>query len=67
MVEVIDDGVDGVIVDHEDVDAVADAVVSLVRDPSRLKEMGRRGNAKARWEFTEVRMADQTVRALGDA
>ena len=67
VVEVIDDSVDGVIVDPEDVDAVADAVVSLVRDPSRLKEMGRRGNAKARWEFTEVRMADQTVRALGDA
>ena len=43
----IEDGVDGVVVEPEDVDSVADAVVALLRDPSRLREMGRRGNEKA--------------------
>ena len=61
----IEDGVDGVVVEPEDVDSVADAVVALLRDPSRLREMGRRGNEKAGRRFSEVRMADEMLRAIG--
>ena len=65
VLEVIEDGVDGVVVEPEDVDSVADAVVALLGDPSRLREMGRRGNEKACRRFSEVRMADEMLRAIG--
>ena len=65
VIEVVEDGVDGIIVDPEDVGAVADAILSLVSAPSMLKEMGRRGHAKTRNKFSDVIMADQFVNALG--
>ena len=65
VTEVIEDGVDGIIVEPEDVGAIADAILSLVCAPSTLKEMGRRGHAKARQRFSGAIMADHVVRALG--
>ena len=63
-VEVIDDGVNGVIVQPEDVEAVEDAILTLVASPSELTEMGRRGHAKACTKFSDLNMVDQIVKAL---
>ena len=66
VIEVIEDGVDGVIVEPEDVTAVADAILSLVGVTSKLEEMGRRGHAKASTKFSDVIMVGQLVKALRD-
>jgi glycosyltransferase involved in cell wall biosynthesis len=44
--EFVRDGVDGYLVPPEDPDSLRDAVLRLVEDPSRCREMGR--NARAR-------------------
>ena len=64
VVEVIDDGVDGVIVNPEDVRSVEDAVLSLVRSPSRMEEMGRRGREKAKRKFSDSAMVERMVTVL---
>ena len=66
QLEIIEDGVDGVIVEPDDVAAVADSILGLVGNPSRLKEMGRRGRIKASREFSRTVMVDNLVRALRD-
>lgn len=64
--EIIEDGVDGVVVDPTDVVAVANSIVALIRDPGRLREMGRRGMIKARRSFSRSAMADRLVHVLRD-
>ena len=62
--EIIEDGVDGVIVDPDDVNSVADSIVQLIQKPERLEEMGRRGRVKAMQKFSRTAMAEQLVRAI---
>ena len=62
--EVIEDGVDGRLVDADCVESVADVIVSMVRAPSELREMGRRGHEKAHMRFTEIAMATLVVNSL---
>ena len=64
VVEVISHGFDGVTVDPDDVDAVADSIISLLSDPAKLKEMGIRGNEKATRRLTDLVMADKVIQAL---
>ena len=64
--EIIEDGFDGVIVDPDDVLAVGRTICNLMRDPARLRQMGRRGRVKARQRFGTAAMADNIVGALGD-
>ena len=64
VVEVIDDGVDGTLVDPESVDSVAKAILSVIGDVSRLVDMGRKGRVKASKKFTEENMAVQVIRAV---
>jgi glycosyltransferase involved in cell wall biosynthesis len=45
--ELIEPGVDGLVVPPNDADALADAISSLVDDPERAAEMGRAGREKA--------------------
>lgn len=47
-VEMVDDGDTGVLVTPADAQALADAMLSLLRDPQRAQAMGRRAQAAAR-------------------
>lgn len=53
------DGETGLLVDGNDVDAVADAVASLLEDPARAGAMGTAGRARAEGFFTWSRAAAQ--------
>jgi glycogen synthase len=54
---VIEDGVDGLLVDYQDADDLARAILDLLRDPSRAKAMGEAGRAKVLARFTWERIA----------
>jgi len=64
VLELVEDGVDGVLVEPEEVSTVASAIVSLARDPSTLLEMGRRGYTKASEQYSDVIMADRIEGAV---
>ena len=64
VTEVIDDGVNGHLVDPESVADVADRIVAAVRDRARLCEMGQRGLEKSRERFSESAMAVALSSAL---
>lgn len=65
--EIIEDGVDGVIVEPDDVITVADSIVQLIQNPERLEEMGRRGHVKAMQKYSRIAMADKVVQAIDEA
>jgi glycosyltransferase involved in cell wall biosynthesis len=53
--ELVEDGETGILVDVGDVDALADAIVSLADDPALAKAMGRRGReAMRRFDLSHV-------------
>ena len=58
MREVIDDGVDGLIVPQRDAAALADSIESLLRDPARRLELGRNAVEKVRTKF-DVRICEK--------
>jgi phosphatidylinositol alpha-mannosyltransferase len=65
--DVMDDGRQGVLVKPEDSDKLAAALVSLLRDPARRREMGERGRKKAQryaWPVVAARVLEyySTVR-----
>ena len=66
VVEVIDDGQDGVIVDPESIDTIAQVICNLLAEPGRLKAMGEKGYAKAQSRFSDVAMARGILATLGD-
>jgi glycosyltransferase involved in cell wall biosynthesis len=59
--QVVDDGVNGLLVPARDSDALADAIATLARDPARRDRMGRASEAKARREFDQQRVIDITL------
>jgi glycosyltransferase involved in cell wall biosynthesis len=63
--EIVRDGVDGLLVDPEDADAVATAILALLRDPERRRRMGAAGRAQVSERFTEARMAEEAWRLAG--
>ena len=58
MTEVIDDGVEGLVVREKDAVALADAIESLLRDPERRKQLGRAAAQKVREKF-DVRVCEK--------
>ncbi|HEX8170372.1 MAG TPA: glycosyltransferase family 4 protein [Thermoanaerobaculia bacterium] len=50
--ELVEDGVNGVLVPQRDPRALADAMRSLLSDPERAHQLGERGREKVRREFT---------------
>ena len=56
------DGVEGVLVEPGDPEAIAGAVAELLRDPDEAAEMGRRGQRRRREEFD----LDVTARMIGE-
>lgn len=65
--ELIDPGVDGELVRHNDADALAGALKRLVGDPARAFEMGRAGRAKVLAEFAPERHLERLERLYRQA
>ena len=58
IAEIVQDGVQGIVVPARNVDALAHAIESLRADPERRARMGAAGRAQARARFSSVRMLD---------
>jgi glycosyltransferase involved in cell wall biosynthesis len=56
---VIEDGIDGLLVDPDDSKTIADAIIQLLADPERRVRMGERGYAKTVAHFTWDRVTDE--------
>ena len=60
--EAVENGVSGIIVPSEDADALAAAIVELLSDPAKARQMGAEGNRQAAEKFTtEVMMVRITT------
>ena len=59
--QVVDDGVNGVLVPVRDSRALADAIAALARDASLRQRMGRAAVEKAKREFDQQRVIDITL------
>jgi glycosyltransferase involved in cell wall biosynthesis len=57
--DVIDEGVDGLLVEFGNVAQIAAAIDSLLADPDRAREMGQRGRAKVETHHTWDRIYDR--------
>lgn len=60
--EVVADGVTGILVPPRDPDALAEAIVCLLRDPDLRCKMGQMGRERVAQWFTVERMVEQTER-----
>jgi glycosyltransferase involved in cell wall biosynthesis len=58
--EQVADGVTGILVPHQDVDALSAAISTLANDPDRRHQMGRAGKHKFAQEFTVEQMVEKT-------
>jgi glycosyltransferase involved in cell wall biosynthesis len=59
--EIVRDGGTGLIVPPRDPDRLAAAILSLLDDPARARDMGRRGSADVAARFTPDRLAEETL------
>jgi glycosyltransferase involved in cell wall biosynthesis len=59
ITDVIEDGVDGLLVAPEDVTGLARGIVSLLADPERASALGRRGQTKVAARYSWARIADE--------
>ena len=60
----IDDGVDGFLVEEKNVGQLAERIVTLLGDPGRRDEMGRRGFEKVRTRFNPSDIAGSLLKTL---
>lgn len=58
--EIVADGETGLLVSPGDSARLTDALLTLLRDPARASEMGRRGRQRLAQQFTVARMVEQT-------
>jgi glycosyltransferase involved in cell wall biosynthesis/GT2 family glycosyltransferase len=65
--EVIDEGLTGLLVEPQNPTALAEAIVSLLQMPGRLREMGIAARERLLEEFTYVQMARRFARAYRKA
>jgi glycosyltransferase involved in cell wall biosynthesis len=59
--QVVDDGVNGVLVNVRDSNALKAAIIALARDPLLRQRMGRASTEKAKREFDQQRVIDITL------
>jgi len=64
--EVVDNGVNGLLVPKKDPAALAAAIDQLVRDPSARKAMGEQGRVKAQAEFDERTVVERVMATYRD-
>ena len=62
--EIVDDGVTGVLVPPGNVEQAASTVAALVSDPGRRAAMGRAGRERAQREFTVAAMRRRIVEQI---
>lgn len=62
--EIIEDGVTGLLVDQSNVSGLAHALIGLLRDPSRRKEMGRAGFKRLQTAFSFEQFNERLHAAL---
>ncbi len=65
--EVVQDNVTGILVPPKDPDALADAIVRLLRDPALRRRLGNAGRERVLHEFTTDRIVDQTLKVYETA
>lgn len=58
--EIVTDGETGLLAPPGDSARLTDALLTLLRDPARAQEMGRRGRQRLAQQFTVARMVEQT-------
>lgn len=61
--EMIEDGVNGFLVESEDEDMLAERLIQLLNDPQLRNEMGKKGRDLARKKWTPENVATETVHA----
>jgi len=59
--EVVEDGVTGILVPTGDAEALADALIRLLKDPGLRQRMGQAGQERVRDEFTVDHVIDRTL------
>ena len=59
---VIDDGIDGLLVDPKDPEDIGRAIVELLSDKNKREKMGRNGQIKAKEQFTWEKVKDRVER-----
>jgi glycosyltransferase involved in cell wall biosynthesis len=64
--EIVEDGVNGILVPIRDPEAVADAVERLAKDPALREEMGRRGREHVLAHYSTARVIETTLRVYRD-
>jgi phosphatidylinositol alpha-1,6-mannosyltransferase len=67
LIEAVQDGVTGTLVDPLDGAAVADAIVALLEDPALARRLGRAGRERVLVRFTWSHMAERARRIFADA
>ena len=67
IVEQVDDGRTGLLVEPGDVEALAAAMARLVRDPDERRAMGRAGQQRFRREFTLERHVERVLTVYAEA
>jgi glycosyltransferase involved in cell wall biosynthesis len=60
--EILEDGETGLVVPPGDPARLAQAILAILSDPARAREMGRRGSLDVAARFTPERLADETLR-----
>jgi glycogen(starch) synthase len=65
--EVVEDGVTGILVPPGDSHAMAQAILSLLRDPDLRRRMGQAGRERVLTEFTVERVVQRTVAVYQEA
>jgi glycosyltransferase involved in cell wall biosynthesis len=60
--EIVEDGVTGLLAAPDDPQALAQAIVRMLKDPAAANEMGKRGHDRWLREFTARLMAERTAR-----
>lgn len=63
--EIIDEGMEGLLVTPKDYDALAGAIVNLLCDPERREATGRRGRERVLRQFTPERQAEEVAGIYG--
>jgi glycosyltransferase involved in cell wall biosynthesis len=61
LTEIVNDGETGLLVNLDDPQAFANAIVWLLTHPEQAKQMGKRGQERVHSHFSAQRMADQTL------
>lgn len=60
ILEVVEDGVTGLLVPPRDPEALAEAIITLLQNGERAKAMGRAGQERVEKHFSAERMVQQT-------